>query len=82
MTLDSVYPRLLDAVVTEWTNGMTSRQEVREALEEALDGAQPRERRAETWGSEMTAEQWEQLLARSKAGRATAAVDAGGRSAR
>jgi hypothetical protein len=85
MSLDVLYPPLLDAYVTEWASGFASRAEVREAVEKALDEAQPMQRRQQTWGIHMSRDQLALLQSRSKAGRrskpaaAQEAVDEGWR---
>lgn len=63
MTLDAVYPRLLDAWVTEHASALTSRHEVRQAIEQALDQSAPHEQRAKTHGMQMDRQRWEQLKA-------------------
>lgn len=61
MTLDDVYPRLLDAVVTEQAGGFTSRHEVRKQLEEGLDKARPAHEEPASWGRQMSAAQWARM---------------------
>jgi hypothetical protein len=47
-------------------SGFVSRYEVKKEIEKALDASQPREKRMEKWGVEMTRSQWIQLKAQSQ----------------
>jgi hypothetical protein len=80
LTLDGLYPRLLDAWVTEHTTAFVSRHDVREAIEKTLDSSQPATARGETRGMRMTRQQLDRLqaasAARSKARRETQGDDA------
>lgn len=51
----------MDAHVTEHASTLTSRHEVRKAIEQALDQAAPHAQRAKTHGMQMDRARWEQL---------------------
>ncbi len=65
MTLDDLYPRLMDAMVTEYVNGFTSRHSVREQVEKMLDKMRPADE-PQGWGRSMSKSQWEQLMGSRK----------------
>ena len=48
------------------TSAFVARQEVRDKIEEQLDKALPAAQRRQTWGVELTPEEWERLKAGSK----------------
>ena len=65
MTLDQIYPRLLDAMITEHAGGFSSRKEVREQVEKMLDKMRPAEN-PEGWGRSMSKQQWEHMMGSKK----------------
>ena len=60
MSLDGLYPRLLDAWITEHHTSLHTRRELREQVESALDRSRPGSDKRE-WGREMSPEQWRRM---------------------